>query len=114
MSRTVEPSTNPIAIAGLAFTGLTGALYVTAYFVAGALPTTAAEMESLNATPAVMTRFLVALGSAVLLNLVGFSLSVTGALLPRRPRVAAMLGILLSGVLFIGIPGVIVLGLMGA
>jgi hypothetical protein len=109
-----QTATNPIAIAGLAFASLTVVLYGVTFFVAGSLPGTTAELEALQSSPAAPTRFMIALGSATLLNLVALSLSTAALLVPHRPRIAAVAGFVLSGLLFIGIPGVIVVGLLGA
>jgi hypothetical protein len=114
MTESTQDNTNPIAIAGLAFGIVALILYGISFWFAGALPDTAPEIEAMRSSPAELTRFVVLAGSAVLLNLVALSLSTAGLLLPRRPRVSASAGVILSGLMLIGVPGVILVGLLGA
>lgn len=112
MNEETTHPTNPIAIAGLAFGVVALLLYVLAWSFVDTLPDSVAELTQLNASPSRLTRFVVTTGSAALINLVALSLSLTGLLLPQRPRLAAAVGSLLCGVMVIGIPGVIAVSLL--
>lgn len=113
-SKTVPPAApteaNTVALIGVVLIGVTIGMCGLLFWLVSQLPDGQSEFRILeNDTPAQM-RLLVLGGSTAVLTVVSLILCLIGLVLPNRPRLLAAVGALVSGIMLLGIFGVLIVG----
>ncbi|MFN9719207.1 MAG: hypothetical protein ACK58L_10960 [Planctomycetota bacterium] len=105
-------SLNVVALAGIGFALITAILYAVLFYLLRQLPTSREGLDELRTNTTAITRFLIVGASAGLLNVVSLILCLIGYVLPRRSRLEAVIGSVLSAIMMLAVFSVIVVALL--
>jgi hypothetical protein len=103
---------NAVAWAGIGFGVVAALLYVALFYMLSKLPATRNELAEIQTNAPALMRLLIVGGSACLLNGVSLILCLVGYLLPRRSRLEAVIGSVVSLLMFLAVFSVVVVSLV--